>query len=494
MKKTYKFLILFVLAAIGFQSCQDMDDTLNVPSDLEIHNFIWKGLNLYYLWQADVPDLADDRFDNQSQLNDFLRTEGTPENLFQDLLYKPVSKFPNGGAVDRFSVLVDDYVYLENLFQGVTKNNGVDFKLYLKPGSDTDVFGVVRYIIPGSDAATKDIQRGDLFDAVNGTPLTKSNYQALLATDTYTLNLADYNGGAITPNGTSVSLTKSQLTENPVFETRIIEQGSHKVAYLMYNAFVENFEPQLNAAFAEFKAAGATDLVLDLRYNGGGAVTTATRLASMITGQFNGQLFAHEQWNDKVQAYFEDNNPGRLNNNFTNKINDGATINSLNLNKVYVIASKSTASASELIINGLTPYIDVVQVGDVTVGKNVASITLYDSPTFNKEDVNPHHKYAMQPLVLKISNKAGFSAYENGLAPDIVLPENLSNLGVLGDPSEPLLAAALANIAASGRMMPPQPAKLFQEVKDLKGLRRFGTDMYVETPREMPALIRKWNN
>jgi S1-C subfamily serine protease len=76
--------------------------------------------------------------------------------------------------------MVDDYVTLEQSLQGISKNNGVEFGLSYKPNSTTEVFGYVRYIIPGSDASTKDIRRGEIFTAVNGTPLTTTNYQSLL--------------------------------------------------------------------------------------------------------------------------------------------------------------------------------------------------------------------------------------------------------------------------------------------------------------------------
>lgn len=479
MKRTYKLLILFIITGIGFQSCNDMDDSISVTSGLEIQTFIWKGLNLFYLWQADVPDLADNRFANKSEFNEFLQSEGTPEVLFQDLLNKPISKFPLGQAVDRFSVLVSDYTYLENLFQGITKNTGVEFGLY-RQGTTSVVFGVVRYIIPNSDAAGKDIQRGDIFYAVNGTTLTIDNYNTLLGTDSYTLNLAAYNSGTITPNGESVALTKTELTENPVFLAKTIQSGNHKIAYLVYNSFTANFDSQLNAAFAQFKADGATDLVLDLRYNSGGAVTTATRLASMITGQFNGQVFAKQQWNAKRQPAFGTTN------NFTNSM-DGAAINSLNLSKVYILTTKSTASASELVINGLKPYINVVQIGDITTGKNAASVTLYDSPTyFNKDGRSTKHKYAMQPLVIKTTNKDDFGDYQNGLSPTIELPENLGNLSELGNQNEPLLAAAIGQITANGRMIRQAPDNSFIQFKDSKSIKRFATDMYIE-PKDIPT-------
>ena len=95
--------------------------------------------------------------------------------------------------------------------QGTTKNDGVDFGLYRKSSDSNDIFGWVRYIIPNSDASTKDIKRGAIFYGVNGTQLTASNYQTLLLnSENYTLNLADYNNGKITPNGKSVNLNKNR--------------------------------------------------------------------------------------------------------------------------------------------------------------------------------------------------------------------------------------------------------------------------------------------
>ena len=215
----------------------------------------------------------------------------------------------------------------------------------------------------------------------------------------------------------------------------------------MYNSFIANFDGELNAAFAELKSQGVSELVLDLRYNGGGNVQTAIDLASMITGQFNGKVFLQEQWNEDYQAYFEANDPERLTQRFNTTISNGEAINSLNLSRVYVLTTESTASASELIINNLEPYIDVVQIGEVTTGKFQASVTLYDSDDFTKDSsLNKNHKYALQPLVLKSANALGKSDYVNGLKPDFEISENLNNLGTLGDPNEPFLKAALNNI------------------------------------------------
>ena len=464
MKKIALASLLLFLFAVPV-GCTDMNDNA-VPSSVEIKDFVWKGMNLYYLWQADVPDLADNRFANQTELNTFLEPFATPTDLFNHLRVAT--------TIDRFSVIFSDYSLLEGILSGNTLNNGMDYGLKYKDASQTAVFGWVRYIIPNSDAATKAIQRGNIFYAIDGTPLTKDNYRSLLASTSYTINLADYDNGNITPNGQSVTLTKTNVSENPIFINTVIQQGTHNIGYLMYNGFYPSYDDQLNTVFGNFVSQNVTDLVLDLRYDSGGSINSATKLASMITGQFPGQLFAKQQWNAKAQAYFLSNNPGSLENKFV------AGLNGLHLNKVYILTTKSTASASELVVNCLKPYIQVVQIGDVTTGKNVGSITLYDSPTFSKTNVNPNHKYAMQPIVLKIVNKDNFGDYTAGILPTISLPENFNNLGILGNSDEPLLNAAINRIIASGKMIPQVPGVFERDFSDAKSLNPLQSEMYLD--------------
>jgi C-terminal processing protease CtpA/Prc len=251
----------------------------------------------------------------------------------------------------------------------------------------------------------------------------------------------------------------------------------------MYNGFYAPYDTKLNDAFGYLKSEGITDLVLDLRYNGGGSVSTATYLASMITGQFNGKVFAKQEWNTKANKYFESTNPNGLRNFFTNKI--GTTpINSLNMTKVYILTTGGTASASELVINGLKPYISVIQIGTTTEGKNVGSITLYDSPTFGRTNVNKNHKYAMQPIVFKIVNSEGFGDYFSGLVPTHTLAETISTYGVLGNENEPLLKAAIGKITGTGKMIQRSPGKQFELFMDSKSIDGIRNQMYLEKAPE----------
>ncbi|MDN3672200.1 S41 family peptidase [Flavobacterium branchiarum] len=475
MKTLFRTTILLFLAVFCFQACQDQDDVAT-PRNLQVQDFVWKGLNQYYLWQGDVPNLADNRFANQAQLNSFLKDYSDAETLFNSLRVDV--------SIDRFSWIVDDYTVLEQELQGTSKNNGIDFKLSPKSKGSNDLIGFVRYVLPNSDAAAKGVKRGDLFYGINGSQINYNNYRNLLEPDSYTINLADYNGTSFVSNGKSFTLTKTVLDENPIYINKVINDRGHNIGYLMYNGFYGNYDEQLNAVFGSFKTQGVTDLVLDLRYNGGGSVQTATRLASMITGLSTDKIFSKEKWNDKINKYFESEDPESLNNKFVDKLN-GVAVNSLGLNRIYILTTKSTASASELIINGLKPYIDVVQIGDVTVGKNVGSVTLYDSPTFGKTNRNPNHKYAMQPIVLKIVNSVGFGEFTNGLVPTYNVPEFINELGVLGDKEEPLLSFAISKITGGDtKRIQRKEGKELDYFTDSKAIDGIRNQMYLDKAPE----------
>lgn len=468
-------------------SCfEDRDDNGIFAS--EINDFVWKGMNAVYLYKDNIPDLANDRFTSDAEYGAYLNTFDTPEILFESLIYQRI-------MVDKYSWIVDDYIALEQLFSGVSKSNGMEFGLRFVPGSSTDIYGYVRYVHPNTSAASQGLMRGDVFYGIDGTALTESNFSGLLSSDTYSIDLATYdnngtpqtNDDTIIPGTESIALVKEPYTKNPVFLTDVIDVEGENVGYLMYNGFTSDFDSQLNAAFANFLGNNVQHLVVDLRYNPGGSVNSSILLSSMITGQFNGEIYSTEQWNSQLQTSFSEQNPESLINRFTNN-DDGNPISSLNLNTVYILTTGSSASASELVINCLNPYIDVIQIGTTTTGKYQASVTLYDSANFGREGANPNHTYAMQPLVLKSLNAVGFTDYDDGLDPDITLEEDISNLGVLGNVNEPLLEAALNDIMGAGRSNINQiePVELLGDSNDFVP---FGKEMYVDKiiPKEIKS-------
>ena len=490
MKKiSYISSITFLYVSL-FVGCIKSDDkpssTSNLDfSNVEIQDFIWEGMNTYYLWKDNVPNLANTANDNDQYYLDLLNSKSGPEEFFESLIY-------NRSTVDEWSWIVDNYVALENSFQGISTSNGVEYRLSYETGSDTKLLGYVRYIQPNSNASSKNIKRGDVFNAVNGVGLTINNYESLLSANSYTLNMADLNNGNPISNGKTVSLIQSEYQENPVYIAKTVTVEGERIGYLMYNSFTSTYDQQLNTAFAQLKSEGATELVLDLRYNSGGSVQTAVYLASMITGQFNGQLFAKEKWNAEVQSWFDANNPDWIVNNFVNKItnddNSEIAINSLNLTKLYVLTTSSSASASELIINGLKPYINVVTIGTKTSGKYTGSITLYDSDTFGRSgaNLNKNHTWAIQPIVLETVNKLGEND-KDGFDPTTEVIEYVSQMTELGDVTEPFFAEAIKQITGiSGKstISNRKPVVFVKDFEKYTGVSKYETGLRIE--KELP--------
>lgn len=483
------FLFLF------FLSCSKDDDVFTIPdtvdpdpsADVQVQDFMWKAMNFWYFWQADVPALADDMFPNTDAgakaYTEFLKSESDPGAFFDNQLLF---------SEDRFSFYSDDYVELTQSLAGISKSNGLVFGLVrLENGSE--IFGYVQYVIPNSDASNKNISRGSLFTGVNGTTLTDANYRDLLFgdSDTYTLNMASIVNGEVTPNNEEVTLTKEVgLQENPIFLNQIIEIGARKVAYVVYNGFINEFDEELNDLFGRLKSSGTTDLVLDLRYNPGGSVKTASFLASMVYDTDTKNVFLKARYNDKYQAVLEKSNTD-VHRYFADKTEKGTSINTLNLDQVYILTTSGTASASELVINGLTPYVDVVQIGETTRGKNEFSVTMVDDRENNYlynpqrvSRINSKNSWAIQPLLGRNENADGFSDYTSGLYPDIALREDLANLGILGDLNEPFLARALNQITGSAKaeFTPQMP---FETIVNSKMFTPIGDTMYVT---DLPVL------
>lgn len=423
---------------------EECSDAYTGEKYFRIHEFIWETLNNFYLWQEDVPSLDDSYSPDGIKYKELIEPYPEPEAFFESLKYED----------DKFSNIQSNYEDIENSIKGIDANNGLKFILS-RYGSGDAVMGIVTYILEESDAASKDIKRGDLFTGVDGISLNINNYGDLLFGDnlSYTLNMADLNSNLLSPNGKNIALTKTEkFQSNPIQISEIIEVGPTKVGYLMYNQFAQGFDDDLNEVFSNFKSELIDELILDLRYNGGGLVQSAVNLAGMITGQFSGEIFGKYLWNKKVMSLFNSNlevYANRLSVNFANQLGEGEAINSLNLNKVYIITSQRSASASELVINGLTPYVNVIQVGDNTYGKNVGGPAAIYDYIDNNGTKNPDHTYGISCISFFIANSQDFYDYAGGLSPqdDLKLKEDLTNLGTLGETSDPLLALALNHIS-----------------------------------------------
>jgi C-terminal processing protease CtpA/Prc len=390
-------------------------------------------MDFWYYWENDLP--------KKTGLNQY------PADYYESLLS------PN----DRFSFIYDDYEALLGLLNGETLESGFEFKLYFESTlfpeaeSSTNVVMQLTYVKPSnalenSPAAELGLQRGDILYAINGTQFTEANYRTLLDQmgTTYEASYRRYNATLEEfEDQAPVNITPVVFPENPIYLSKVLETGGKKVGYLVYNFFSPGednvYDNAVDAAFAEFKSAGIDELIVDLRFNGGGSVASAINLASLIAeGVTTNDVVLRRSYNTRVtQAILGDPDLGAdfLVDHFDSK---SQNVGSMLSGKVYFIVTDRTASASEMVINSVRPFMDVYLVGETTVGKDVGSITIPDQD-------NPRNDWAIQPIVVKLVNRDN-QDYPSGFAPDVALPDDFQVLQPLGDENEPLLGAALAAI------------------------------------------------
>ncbi|MEZ5291386.1 MAG: S41 family peptidase [Vicinamibacterales bacterium] len=224
------------------------------------------------------------------------------------------------------------------------------------------------------------------------------------------------------------TLRKRTVTIPTVSLTRVFDVGGRRVGYVFFRNFVRPSAAALDEAFAALRQAGIRELVLDLRYNGGGLVDVAVHLAGLIAGPAAvDQVFAQSHHNDR-------------NRRLDATLRFGAPASALGLDRVVVIATRASASASELLINGLRPFVPVVIVGDRTYGKPVGQ---YLFPFCDK---------VLAPVAFSMTNADGQGGYFDGLPADCPAADDI--LHELGDPGEASLATALGYIAVGSCRAP----------------------------------------
>jgi carboxyl-terminal processing protease len=209
---------------------------------------------------------------------------------------------------DDFSWFIRDYIVHEEARLGTSKSFGFRFGLLRESPENSRVLGYVRYVVPDSPADDAGLERGDVFNGINGQILTLNNYLDLLRQrHVYVLSLAKVTDFTPSPRtytledlDEEVTVTAITLQENPVHTSKVIEAGSSKVGYLMYNSFRFNFHEDLNERFREFKNDQVDELVIDLRYNGGGTLLTSTLLASLVSGISSDEVFAELIHNEQA--------------------------------------------------------------------------------------------------------------------------------------------------------------------------------------------------
>ncbi|HTN68998.1 MAG TPA: S41 family peptidase [Dysgonamonadaceae bacterium] len=418
-----------------------------------VNNWIYKEMNIYYLWNDLIPKKPD-----------FTQNP----NKFFDSLLNTYDKNSNPEG-DRFSWIDDNYRNLLGSLSGI-KSDEIGFEYIFAYGdaSKTKLYAIITYPKLGSDAYNKGIDRGRFITQVDGKDITNNNYRSVFSgTGSKTLSMADWVYSSyedkykLTPaNNVTIRMEKN-FAEAPIYLDSVYTIGDKKIGYMVYNFFAtdkgddsHDYDRLLMNKLANIKSKGATEMVLDLRYNGGGAVSTAIALASaLVKERSTNNVLVTAEYNNLVHAALlrEENNADYNKDYFIDKIKYGRkeiAVPALNLPRLYVLVTGGSASASEFIINGLKPYMDVILIGETTYGKNVGSISIYE-----KDD--PKNEWGLQPIIVKFSNSDGESDFTDGFVPDFQVNElkvNLSDKTItrplveFGNTEDPLLSKAIEQI------------------------------------------------
>jgi C-terminal processing protease CtpA/Prc len=314
---------------------------------------------------------------------------------------------------DRWSVVITKEEYNQYFEEGIMIGHG--FMAGLDEGENIRI----ALVYPTTQAYEEGIRRGWIVSKINGTVATPANFFELQGEAelgvTNTFTFIDLNGTTI-----NITLSKEEIEISPVVHYEVLEQGTDRIGYLVFQDFIETANEQLDRVFESFHLAGINEIIVDLRYNGGGSVEVAEHLASWLIGRdFADQPLIHYQHNLNLAAS-EDTT-----------INITGNPAGLSLNRVFFIGTQHTASASELMIKGLEPYVESVLAGSNTHGKPVGMYA------FEFRD----YDYVVLPVCFKYTNADYEGDFYEGLSPSLPAEDDLTR--DFGDPEEASLQAVL---------------------------------------------------
>ena len=474
IKTAFRFSVLFTLIFILFTACKkDKASTPSTPTTATRAELTKDSIFLYakevYLWNDALPSY--DFFNPRAYKAYSTDLENFNAELFAitQLKINPLTnKAYEYSSSDPTS---PKYSYIEDLVASgkiAYKNEkssvdldgkGDDFGYSLAlVGSNTNYKIYFQYTSPGSPCALVGLGRGDYIDTINGQTIgtnftsEQSFINAAINATTITLGGKKKSGATY-----SVALTQTKYTSSPIYKDTIIEVGSKKIGYMAYARFSDtnNSEAALTNVFAKFSSGNVTDLVIDLRYNGGGYVSSAEHLINLISPtSANGKVMFIETFNSlmqsgkatilKNQPLTDQNGDIQYSNgkmvtyadvsysiadNTYNIVKEGSLNN---ITKVVFITSDRTASASELVINSLRPYVDVKTVGETSYGKPVGFFPIRIG------------KYDIYMSLFSSKNASGQGDYYAGFTPDAERADDVTR--DFGNPSEICFASAISYI------------------------------------------------
>ena len=308
------------------------------------------------------------------------------------------------------------------------------------------------FVEPGSPADLVGLKRGATISKIDNTSLDQSandaQYAALYPSkiETHTFEIIDLDGRI-----RSTLMTSTLVVKSPVLESKILTDNGKKIGYMVFNDHIRTAEQPLINSIRTFRESGINEIVLDLRYNGGGYLYIADELAAMIGGyRTAGSVFETLIHNDKYPEKTQNSTSW-----FYSYDTNSRPLPWLNVPRVFILTGSRTCSASESIINGLTPFMEVILIGDKTCGK----------PYGFRQKNNCGTAY----FAIEFSgvNALGQGEYVNGFAPQCSVADDLDHL--LGDPNEKRLAAAISYVhtgkcpAATGMAKPFMPPTQIEE-------------------------------
>ena len=418
MKRTTSFyLITGCLTLLSvFASCWQ-DRSGEYYALVGSKSWIYTTMQEYYLYYQDVPEESElDFFQKPAE---FLSAAASEKDGKNGVLYSHIDSVKTAST----RTLSDSPTF------------GFEAVMLQTPQGEYAL--QVLYTQPQSPAEEAGLKRGDLIIGADSMKISSSDYTKYVTNPTaaHLFTLGSYNAESeqIDTIGT-VQMPAPRIIEiQNLLKTSLINTGNRKAAYILYNEFGEDEIPQWQSLYSQLAAAQPDDIILDLRYNPGGYVSTAQVVGTLLAPQSAlGQTMLYMTGNDKLnltETYTFD----------TNLLPGGSTLSYQNL---YVITSGNTASASEIIINCLRPDMtgNLYQVGEATFGKNVAQ-ALYTN------DQYPQLKFWLTTYYL--SNADGYKDYDvEGLPADYTQSEPYGgNLGELGTETDPLMQPILAHMA-----------------------------------------------
>jgi len=437
MKHNNKKWVGFVLACISmfFLSCEKESNESNETrilvsgNTLKVNNFIYEDVKDYYLWTSTI---------NWSKMDPKYETDSYA--FFDKMIYK---------TTDQWSMLTDNAQGFVNSLDGVATSFGYEL-IWGTFINSSARFAIVLFVYPNSPAEKAGLKRGDFLVAINGTDdITEANYMDLYNAPSISLGRAFLsNDGDLVLDSNPVNMTAITMYEDPVVKDTVVVRGNHKIGYLCYTSYTMESESRLQEVFAGFKAQGVTDIVLDLRYNGGGYAETSCVLSSILAPASvvnRKDIFLTQTWNDELTSYFK-----RTGEDTNEYFMDNLSVN-MDLSRLYVLTMRFSASASEATMIGLKPYMDVIQIGEATHGKYYGGALLspmvYDSRKNIWIDDVEIDNWMMYLMVYRYADRNGDTSFSGGLIPDYQVVEDYNYLlPQLGDGRDPLFGKAISLI------------------------------------------------